>query len=55
MERSLHNDRPIKSSGEYNLNFIDWNNESEFIFDNYEYINNENSDLNSIHNEYTID
>ena len=52
MEPNRYDDKPIDSSGAYNLNFIDWNNESEFIFDNFEHINNDNSDLNNVHNQY---
>ena len=36
--RSEHNERPINSSGQYNLEFIDWNNEYEYIAENYNQI-----------------
>ena len=32
------NERPIESLGQYNLNFIDWQNEFDFITENYQEI-----------------
>ena len=29
----MDRDRPIKSSGKYNMNFVDWDNEYESVMD----------------------
>jgi len=35
----MERDRPIKTSGRYNLNFIDWDNEYESVVDHIADIN----------------